>query len=283
MSKTTISSSFNNNIDTPIHVDLTQLFSLLSIKNSFNNNVNSPIIVNCSNGHQLALNRRLSGDDRLLSSDIELRDGLESYGAGKDIDAIKHFQTSAALGNVDAMNLIGACYFNAIGIVEVDEEKAIRWFEKAAKRGNLPAMANLAYCYENGKGVKKDLYKTEDYYMKIALQGDLGGVFCLASFYYRQKDEDVKAVAIELFDLADDYGHTGAHVALDYIDYIEDESYNPFALASVMGGSDDFAPSVINERLAEMFLPEDGDVGNKRQSNKKEIAKAVRQILNRRR
>lgn len=251
MDRTKITDSYNNNIDSTIIIDLTRSYTLSCIKNSFNNNTNCKMVFICSNGHKIELGGKLDRDNVSLSSDIELRDGLECYFVGKNNDAIKHFQAAERYGNVDALNLIGVCYIKAIG-VEEDYSKAIVWFKKAAQRGNLPAMANLAYCYEEGKGgVKKDTKKVEKYYKMIALHGDLGGIFCLGSFYYRNGN---RRKAIELLELAADQGYKAANAALEYIDMLDD-GFCPDSVMSSIG--------LTNTHLEDIFLPKYCVVGEK--------------------
>lgn len=293
-----IESSFNHNVGSTINIDLSRSFSLRAIKDSFKYNKNCNFYITVSNGQTFPLGRRLDSDGKALRADIALLDGIESYIAGKYKDTVEYFQIAARNGSVDAYNLIGVCYCNAIGIIE-DAAKAVNWFEKAAKRGNLPAMGNLAYCYENGKGVKKDIYKTESYYIKIALQGDLGGVFGLASFYYRQADWEIRRVAIELFELAKEYGYQKAQSALEYIDLVDDydedddfHSSSSLALALASIKANVTGKEVIVEwqdamdfdkKLEHTFIPEYSVVGEISESNRKEIGKSVRRIINRKR
>lgn len=307
-------SLLSNNVGSTIYANiyLARPFSLRAIKNSLKNNVNCNFDITFSNGHTLPLCRRLDGDGKALKADIELRDGIECYIAEKNGDAIKHFEAAAAYGSVDAFNLVGVGYLSAIGGME-DGAKAVKWFEKAAKHGNLPAMANLAYCYETGKGVKKkDIYKAESYYLKIALQGDLGGVFGLAALYYRQSiyDSDIRQVAIALFGLADEYGYKKAEGALSYIDniydlayeddpYDEDDGYDYYSRTP---GSPAFAAAAreakttgksvtlswddameYDKKMELEYIPEYSTVDGIDETKRKEIINAVRRIISRKR
>lgn len=300
-----------NNNDATIKIDIIRPFRLSRIRDLVivKKNTNCTIIIRCSNGHEFVLNRRLDDDARILRADVELRDGIDCYIAGKNREAIKHFEAAAVYGNLDAFNLVGECYLNAIGVIG-DCSKAVKWFEKAAKHGNLPAMANLAYCYEKGNnGVKADIYKAESLYLKIAMQGDLGGVFGLAALYYRQStwDKDIRSVAIKLFGLADEYDYQQAKSALDYIDYIDDlaDDYDdddddnyaprcPTSLAMKLAETKaritgkpvtvEWQDAMDFDKKVELaFIPEYSIVGEISESNRKEIIKSVRRILNRKR
>ncbi len=227
-----IVSSYNGNKDSAFVVDLTRSFDLSCVKDSFNSNANCNWYFLCSNGHKISLGGKSDKNNR-LSSDIALSDGLKSYLDGRESDAVKLFKVATEYGSIDAINLIGVCYSNAIGVIE-DWGEAVEWFKKAARYGSIPAMANLAYCYYHEKGVKQDMGKVEKYYKKIAMSGDLGGIFSLGCFYYRRGN---LMKGIELLELAEEQGFKAAGRALGYIDMIED-GVDLHALLSMLGVSD---------------------------------------------
>ncbi len=52
---------------------------------------------------------------------------------------MKWYRKGAEAGNSDAMNHLGACYENGIG-VKKDEKEAVKWYRKGAEAGNSNAM-----------------------------------------------------------------------------------------------------------------------------------------------
>ena len=55
---------------------------------------------------------------------------------------MKWFRKAANLGNADAQNNLGHCYFYGLGVTE-DIPQAIEWYRKAANKGNADAQYSL--------------------------------------------------------------------------------------------------------------------------------------------
>lgn len=72
---------------------------------------------------------------------------------------------AAELGNADAQNDIGVCYYIGRG-VEQDYTKAAQWVKKAADQGNTQGMSGLGECYYYGRGVEQDYNKAFDLFKK---------------------------------------------------------------------------------------------------------------------
>ena len=73
--------------------------------------------------------------DRTVDMPRELFDFVVSL----YLDAIEN-------GNVDAMNDLGALYYDGRGC-EQDFKKAVRYYHMAAQNGSRQAQENLGYCY----------------------------------------------------------------------------------------------------------------------------------------
>ncbi len=80
--------------------------------------------------------------------------------------AWRYLKNAEALGNIAAINTIGLCYKNGIG-VKKDLKKALKYFEKAGKEQYAYSFNNLGKYYEEIKEYKKAF----KYYIKSA---DLG-------------------------------------------------------------------------------------------------------------
>ena len=98
---------------------------------------------------------------------------MEGQGVSSDCkEAIKWFRISADKGNVEAMGILGVCYFEGQGVSRNCDE-AVKWYKIAAEKGNKEAMYNLAYCYANGVGITKDYIQSYAWSsVAIALQGN---------------------------------------------------------------------------------------------------------------
>lgn len=72
---------------------------------------------------------------------------------------------AAELGNADAQNDIGVCYYIGRG-VEQDYTKAAQWVKRAADQGNTQGMSGLGECYYYGRGVEQDYNKAFDLFKK---------------------------------------------------------------------------------------------------------------------
>ena len=55
----------------------------------------------------------------------------------------------------------------------MNKEKGARWFRKAAKQNMTEALCALGYCYELGEGVKQNIKKAKDCYLKALRMGNL--------------------------------------------------------------------------------------------------------------
>ena len=68
--------------------------------------------------------------------------------------AWEYLKNAEKLGSIAAINTIGLCYKNGIGVKQ-DIKKAIKYFEKAAKSDYVYAFNNLGKYYEDLKNYKK--------------------------------------------------------------------------------------------------------------------------------
>ena len=73
----------------------------------------------------------------------------------KDRETAKKYLQQALEGDLMAMNNMGVCYAQGIGVVE-NHTTAFEWYMKAATLGDTYACYNVAECYYLGDGVKKD-------------------------------------------------------------------------------------------------------------------------------
>lgn len=87
-------------------------------------------------------------------------------GSNKNEDykvAIKYFEKAKSLGNIAAINSLGLCYQEGIG-VKKDIDKALKLFKEAANKNYVYALNNLGIYYEKQSN-NEDAYK---YFLKSA-------------------------------------------------------------------------------------------------------------------
>ena len=143
------------------------------------------------------------------------------YGIGCEADtalSLRYLDSSAAMGNADAMMEIGNNYASgelvprdtvktlewynravATGsttamrrlagshqsgeIVPLDKKRAAELYQMAADRGDLEALCRLGLCYEEGEGVILNSRKAYNLYMQAADRGSTYGIFLVAMCY----------------------------------------------------------------------------------------------------
>ncbi|MES1167334.1 MAG: hypothetical protein ABUL68_04965 [Pseudomonadota bacterium] len=110
---------------------------------------------------------------------------LYEEGAGVKADekqALAWYERARALGYSDVDAPIKRTKARFAGLAELAKAReayqasrmpeAIKWFEAAAAAGNMQAMAALGKAYRDAEGVKEDLHKAHEWYMKAAALGD---------------------------------------------------------------------------------------------------------------
>lgn len=131
----------------------------------------------------------------------------------------KRFSKMAAEQGNDNAQLVYGITFE----MEKDYKNALIWFHKAGEQGNGEALYTIARFYMEGYGVKEDLGKAFEYYMKSAKQGYDLGMLWVGNFYlYGQPgavDRDIYE-ARKWYEKSAELGNTHAMVHLAEL-YIE--------------------------------------------------------------
>lgn len=95
-------------------------------------------------------------------------------------------------GNADAMNDLGAMYYDGTGCAQ-SFEKAVYYYHMAAENGSRQAQENLGYCYYYGRNVPVDYKKAFHYFALGAFDGHLISLYKIgdmyANGYYVEKNE----------------------------------------------------------------------------------------------
>lgn len=87
-------------------------------------------------------------------------------------------------GNADAMNDLGALYYDGYGC-EQDFSKAVLYYEEAARNGSRQAAENLGYCYYYGRNVPVDYKKAFHYFALGAFDGHLISLYKIGDMYQK--------------------------------------------------------------------------------------------------
>ncbi len=106
---------------------------------------------------------------------------------------VELFEDAFDAGNAEAMNDLGAQYYDGSRGFEQDFSKAVRCYELAAENGSRQAQENLGYCYYYGRNMPVDYEKAFHYFALGAFEGHLISLYKIgdmyAAGYYVQKNE----------------------------------------------------------------------------------------------
>lgn len=91
--------------------------------------------------------------------------GEELFSDGEIQDAIEYYRLSAAMGNVNAINKIGMCYFEGKG-VKRDFSISRAYFKLGVTKGDVNSLYRLGDFYMDGLGVERDERKAVEYYVE---------------------------------------------------------------------------------------------------------------------
>ena len=95
--------------------------------------------------------------------------------------------------NEDAMNDLGALYYDGDRGFEQSFEKAVYYYKMAAEHGSRQAQENLGYCYYYGRDGEPDYEKAFHYFALGAFDGHLISLYKIGDMYlhglYMEKNE----------------------------------------------------------------------------------------------
>ena len=93
------------------------------------------------------------------------------------------FELEIAEGNDDAMNDLGAQYYDGSRGFEQSFEKAVQYYTMAAEKGNRQAQENLGYCFYYGRVGKPDYEKAFHCFALGAFDGHLVSLYKIGDMY----------------------------------------------------------------------------------------------------
>jgi TPR repeat protein len=121
----------------------------------------------------------MSEDKNITEEPYEIANRLLMYDKPKPlpqiiIDFIEQlFNLAFESGNVEAMNDLGAQYYDGSRGFEQDFSKAVECYKLAAEKGSRQAQENLGYCYYHGRNIPVYYEKAYHYFALGALDGHL--------------------------------------------------------------------------------------------------------------
>lgn len=86
-------------------------------------------------------------------------------------EVISDIRELAAVGEVEAIFLVGTAYDEALGL-DADPEEAVRWYRRAAEAGHVLGAHNLGNAYAAGRGVERDDAEAVRWWRQAAEEGD---------------------------------------------------------------------------------------------------------------
>ena len=121
------------------------------------------------------------------------------------MDPEKYLERAADLGYHEALFILGTNYLFGVNNVERDEKRGVEMLQKAAELGNANAQNGLGVCYYIGRGVEQDYTKAAKWVKAAADQGNTQGMSSLGECYYygRGVEQDYDK-AFALFKKAED-------------------------------------------------------------------------------
>ncbi|MBQ6973077.1 MAG: sel1 repeat family protein [Synergistaceae bacterium] len=92
------------------------------------------------------------------------------------------YEDSISKGNTDAMNDLGALYYDGRGCCQ-DFAKAVHYYTMAAEHGHELATENLGYCYYYGRSIPVDYEKAFQCFARGAFTGRLVSLYKIGDMY----------------------------------------------------------------------------------------------------
>ena len=112
-----------------------------------------------------------------------LRKMNEAKQNGDDKAWVEYLEKAAGAGHVKSQNKISKLYLGSFYLKQ-NYKKSLYWAKRSADNNDIQGIVTVGGHYQHGWGVKKDLDKAEEWYMKGADTGHKYGIGCLIFFYF---------------------------------------------------------------------------------------------------
>lgn len=117
-----------------------------------------------------------------LASELLSRDRKNAMPPDLFAFIVELYEEAISKGNVDAMNDLGALYYDGRGCCQ-DFGKALHYFTMAAENGSEKAAENLGYCYYYGRSVPPDYEKAFKCFAQGAFCGRITSLYKIGDMY----------------------------------------------------------------------------------------------------
>ena len=117
-----------------------------------------------------------------LASELVSRDRKHAMPPDLFAFVVELYEEAIRKGNVDAINDLGALYYDGRGCCQ-DFAKAIHYYTMAADKGSEQAAENLGYCYYYGRSVPPDYEKAFKCFAQGAFCGRIVSLYKIGDMY----------------------------------------------------------------------------------------------------
>ena len=108
-----------------------------------------------------------------------------------DKEIIEIYKNRVEVGDTDAMNILGSCYYEGMRGLARDHDKALELWHQAGKVGcTLASNFCIGHAHENGAGVERDEMKAKHYYELSAMGGYSKARHNLGNVEFRARNWD---------------------------------------------------------------------------------------------
>lgn len=128
--------------------------------------------------------------------------------------AVKCLELAAAVGDEEALVELGNLYFDGVGEILPDQEKAFRYFTQAAEKDVPSGWELVGYCLYEGKGALQNRCEALGWYEKAAMHGLYNSYYMMGMIYGYDETLFNVEKAVSCFEKAAKLGQTDALVRL---------------------------------------------------------------------
>ncbi len=119
------------------------------------------------------------------------------------------YRLSFEEGKADALNDLGAQYYDGARGFEQSFKKAVACYQVAAEHGSREAQENLGYCYYYGRNMPVDYKKAFHYFALGAFDGHITSLYKIgdmyaAGYYVKQNQEEAFRIYSRCLDIMTD-------------------------------------------------------------------------------
>jgi TPR repeat protein len=128
---------------------------------------------------------------RLRSNGVSLCPFCRTPTHTSNEENIKRLKKRVEVGDAEAMNILGSCYYEGMRGLARDHDKALELWHQAGKVGcTLASNFCIGHAHEHGAGVERDKMKAKHYYELAAMMGYAKARHNLGNVEFRERNWD---------------------------------------------------------------------------------------------